>query len=104
MDIAFVAINKQTLQCQYSGANNPLYIIKKKKTEIQEYELIEQKPDKMPVAIHVYMESFTYNEIQLEKGDCCIYSPMVMPINLTVKTGKKFMNKRFKELLIYKCG
>jgi len=100
MDIAFVAINKQTLQCQYSGANNPLYIIKKKKTEIQEYELIELKPDKMPVAIHVYMESFTYNEIQLEKGDCLYLFSDGYADQFNGKTGKKFMNKRFKELLI----
>ena len=54
----------------------------------------------MPVAIHVYMESFTYNEIQLEKGDCLYLFSDGYADQFNGKTGKKFMNKRFKELLI----
>ncbi|NSW46609.1 MAG: tetratricopeptide repeat protein, partial [Bacteroidales bacterium] len=70
MDIALIAINKNTLQCQFAGANNPLYLVRKAQNEpTANYELIEYKGDKMPVAIHIIMNNFTNYEFQLEQGD-----------------------------------
>lgn len=105
MDIAIVAINKTTNICQYSGANNPLYIVKSKKvkgesSENNEPELLEIKPDKMPVAIHPIMNNFTYNELRIEKGDILYLFSDGYADQFGGKSGKKFMYKKFKELLI----
>ena len=86
MDIALCALNTETNVLQFAGANNPLYIIRNVETIHEsslQHELIEIKPDlstetrtlfevkadKMPISIHVKMESFTNHEIQLKKGD-----------------------------------
>jgi hypothetical protein len=42
MDISLCALNTKTLELQWSGANNPLWILRKK-------ELLKYKPDKMPI-------------------------------------------------------
>ena len=94
MDIALCAINIKTLECQYSGANNPLYVFKK-----SSLNLIEIKPDKMPVAIYDKMDDFTNHTIQLEKGDrLYLFSDGYADQFGGVK-GKKFMKKSLKELI-----
>ncbi|MFH2096373.1 MAG: SpoIIE family protein phosphatase, partial [Bacteroidota bacterium] len=63
MDIVLCVYNTETGMLQFSGANNPLFIVK------NNGELVEIKPDKQPVAIHIEMHPFTNNEVSLEKGD-----------------------------------
>ncbi|MEN8120864.1 MAG: tetratricopeptide repeat protein [Bacteroidota bacterium] len=63
MDISLCALNTETNILQFSGANNPLYII-------HEGEFIEIKPDKMPIGYYPNEKpSFTNHEIQLNSGD-----------------------------------
>ncbi|MBL7111861.1 MAG: SpoIIE family protein phosphatase [Bacteroidales bacterium] len=62
MDMTLCIIDPEEKILQYSGANNPLYLVRNG-------ELIETKADKMPVAIHEHMASFSNHYIQLEKGD-----------------------------------
>jgi serine phosphatase RsbU (regulator of sigma subunit) len=67
IDIALCVIDSKTNIMQYSGANNPLYIIN---SINDEPVLKEINADKMPVGVHVMSDkSFTNHEIQLEIGD-----------------------------------
>jgi serine phosphatase RsbU (regulator of sigma subunit) len=97
MDIAVCTINLKTMKMQFSGANNPLYLIRKK-------ELIEFRADKMPVAIHERMDPFTLHSFQLEKGDLIyLFSDGYADQfggSAERSGGKKFMYKPLKEMLL----
>ncbi len=67
MDIALCVIDSKKNTMQYSGAHNPLYIIKNNNGESV---LREIKADPMPVGVHLsHDKPFTNHEIQLEAGD-----------------------------------
>lgn len=97
MDMAFCLLDLDSRELQFSGANNPLYLIRNK-------ELIEFKADKQPIGLYEENKPFTNKTIQLEPGDTFyIFSdgyadqfggPKV------AEGGKKFKYSRFKELLI----
>ena len=97
MDISLCSINKETLKLQWSGANNSCFLI-------QKGEMKELKADKMPIAIYDIMEKFTLHEIQLEKGDIIYLSGDGYPDQFGGPSGKKYMSKRFKELLLSNSG
>ncbi|PKP19859.1 MAG: hypothetical protein CVU05_10390 [Bacteroidetes bacterium HGW-Bacteroidetes-21] len=121
MDISLCAIDTKTLECHWAGANNSLYIIKNTAfghlplatslpagkvgpDTLANRQLIELKGDPMPVAIHSQMKDFTNHIIQLQKGDTLYlytdgYSDQFGGPS-TKSGGKKFMSKRFRELLI----
>jgi serine phosphatase RsbU (regulator of sigma subunit) len=63
MDISFCALNVKTNFLQWSGANNPFWLIKKSG------ELIEIKADKQPIGKSHNSKKFTNHEMQLEIGD-----------------------------------
>ncbi len=109
MDIALCSIDFNTLELQFSGANNPLYIIRKKEYEAipnsiilenSEYILYEIKGDKMPIGIHERMDKFQMHEIQLIKGDCIYLFSDGYPDQFGGEDGKKFKYKPFKSLLL----
>ncbi|MBI4648514.1 MAG: SpoIIE family protein phosphatase [Bacteroidia bacterium] len=91
-------LKKTWLQCQWAGANNPYYLIQA--VVSQPIELKEIKPDKMPVAVHAYMNPFTNHDIQLNKGDRLYLFSDGYPDQFGGSKGKKFLYKRFKELLV----
>lgn len=94
MDIALYVIDETSNYLQFAGAYNPLYIIRNG-------ELEQIKADKMPIGIHIKeKETFTNNEYQLEKGDCLYTFSDGYPDQFGGEKGKKFMSKRFKNLLI----
>ena len=63
MDIALCIYNSKSGELQYSGANNPLYLIRDKALE-------EIRPDKMPIGISGTEElSFTNHLLQIKTGD-----------------------------------
>lgn len=92
MDMALIAINHETNMLQFAGANNPLYLIRNG-------EFTEYKPDKMPIAIYDRMDNYTVQEIQLISGDQLYLFSDGYPDQFGGPKGKKFMYKRFKELL-----
>jgi serine phosphatase RsbU (regulator of sigma subunit) len=93
MDMALVSINVETLECQYAGANNPLYLIRKG-------VLTEYKADRMPIAIHQNMSKFTTHDIQLEKGDRLYLFSDGYADQFGGPLSKKFKYTRFRQLLI----
>jgi serine phosphatase RsbU (regulator of sigma subunit)/Tfp pilus assembly protein PilF len=99
MDISLFVINTETYDCQWSGANNPIIILRKNKTTNQ-WEQIEIKPDKMPVAIYPVMREFTNHEFKLEKGDRIYLFSDGFADQIGYINNKKFFSKRFKEIIL----
>ena len=91
--MALCIIDPEEKTLQYSGANNPLYLVRNG-------ELIETKADKMPVAIHEHMPSFSNHCIQLEKGDNIYLFSDGYPDQFGGPKGKKFMYKSLKRLVV----
>jgi len=93
MDIALCVVDFDAMKLQYAGAYNPLYLFR-------QGELVEIKADKMPIGIYVKeKESFTNNEIQLQKGDTFYIFSDGYADQFGGPTGGKFKTKPFKELL-----
>ncbi len=114
MDISLLALNIQTKECQWTGANNSLYIITDKHEVVHfakikniqvienhsERVLIELKPDNMPVAIHPIMNEFTNHSFQVINGTCFYLFSDGYADQFGGPKGKKFMYKAFKQLLL----
>lgn len=92
LDISLINIDTGTWKCRYAGANSPLYLFRKK-------ELVEFKPDQMPVSIYPLMDPFTTHEIQLEKGDQLYLFSDGYADQFGGKDRRKFKYKAFKQLL-----
>ncbi|NOZ46782.1 MAG: tetratricopeptide repeat protein [Chlorobi bacterium] len=94
MDMALCIINKSKMEIEYAGAFNPLYLVRNK-------ELTVYKADKMPIGIHALVKpsEFKLNKIKVKKNDCLfLFSDGYMD-QFGGRDGKKFMSKRFKQLL-----
>src|SRR6056297_5114 len=103
MDMSFAAINSKNNKCYWAGANNPLWIIRKEKTNglyDDNAKMIEEiKGDKMPVSIHVKMNEFTHHEVQLEKGDRIYLFSDGFQDQFGGPKGKKYKSKPLKRFL-----
>ncbi|MDF2438287.1 MAG: hypothetical protein K0Q95_2663 [Bacteroidota bacterium] len=96
MDMALVAINKEKMEMQYSGANNPIYIVRNKK-------FIEIKADKQAIGADTedaHVKIFTNHVIPLEKNDCIYLFTDGYADQFGGPLGKKFKYKKFQELLV----
>ncbi|MBI5218271.1 MAG: SpoIIE family protein phosphatase [Bacteroidia bacterium] len=102
MDISFCCLNLETNTLQYSGANNPLYLLSKNEDPQSDGKpvLVEIKPDKMPVAIHDHMPPFARQEISLKKGDTFYLLSDGYEDQFGGPKGKKFKSSQFKQLLL----
>ena len=93
MDIALCVIDLKTNELQFSGAYNPLYIIR-------DGELINIKADRQPIGTHGREHAFTNHKIQLQKNDI-LYSFSDGYIDqFGGKNFRKFMSKKFRKLLL----
>lgn len=93
MDISMVSIDEKRKIIQYAGANNSLLVIR-------ENQLTEIKPDKMPIAIYLKMDSFLNHEIPYQNGDVIYLFSDGYTDQFGGPKGKKFMSKHFKEFLL----
>ncbi len=94
MDCSLMVINKDRTQLSFAAANNPVFIVRNN-------ELIEFKPDKMPVGKHDNdIESFNLHTTLLQKGDIIYTLTDGFPDQFGGEKGKKYMIKNLKELLI----
>jgi serine phosphatase RsbU (regulator of sigma subunit) len=93
MDISLCSVNITTLELQWSGANLPCLIVR-------DGDMSELKGDKMPIAIYEKMDSFTLQEFKLQKNDIIYLSGDGYHDQFGGPHNKKFMSKRFKELLL----
>ncbi|MBA3681442.1 MAG: tetratricopeptide repeat protein [Bacteroidetes bacterium] len=93
MDCSLLCIDNKNKILYAAAANNPVWIIRAT-------EIIEIKPDKMPVGKHDKdTEAFTLHTIQLLKNDVIYTLTDGFPDQFGGEKGKKFMSKNLKELL-----
>ena len=96
MDIALYIVNTETLELQYAGAYNPLYIIR----DHPEAEIETLKADRQPIAIHLIEKEFTNHTFQLQKNDCLYSFSDGYADQFGGEQGRKFKSKKFKEVLL----
>lgn len=111
MDMALCVINCKTRKMQYAGANNSLYLIRKISTTdeyLDKYSQIKQnedvlfdiKADRQPVSVFFHESSFTNHQIDIQDDDTLYLFSDGFSDQLSGTTGKKFMTKNFKKLLL----
>lgn len=93
MDISLCVLDLNTNSIEFSGANNPLWIIRNS-------ELIEVKGDKQPIGKHIERKPFTNHFIQTQKNDSIYLFTDGYADQFGGEKGKKFKYSQFKELLI----
>jgi sigma-B regulation protein RsbU (phosphoserine phosphatase) len=93
MDIALCKIDTVANTLVYSGAFNPMWIIRND-------ELIELKANKFPIGVHLgEREPFIEHSFQLKKGDCFYLFTDGYADQFGGPSGKKFMYKNLFQLL-----
>lgn len=93
MDCALLVINNQRNQLTVAAGHNPVWIVR-------DEELIELRPDKMPVGKHANDKvPFTSQVIELQKGDVIYALTDGIADQFGGPKGKKFMQKTLKSLL-----
>lgn len=98
MDLAICRFNPNTLELQYAGVQNPLYIVT---TSEKGVELLEIKADKSPIGINTdgIIDIYTNHSFKLKKGDCVYIFSDGYADQMGGPKGKKFMYKPLRSLL-----
>jgi serine phosphatase RsbU (regulator of sigma subunit) len=120
MDCSLIIFDIKNKQLHIAAANNPVWIIRKRDCEgdslkqsqtideiaslprnDESLELIEIKPDKMPVGKHDRdQETFTAHTLDIKEGDIIYTLTDGFPDQFGGDKGKKFMTKNLKDLLL----
>ena len=95
MDIALCMYEPESGILQYAGAHNPLYVIRK-----ESGVLVEIKPDRQPIGIHLKERPFTNQNIKLKHGDLFYIFSDGFVDQFGGKRGGKFKYKSFKEMFL----
>jgi serine phosphatase RsbU (regulator of sigma subunit) len=94
LDIALCVIDQDQMMMEFSGAFNPLYMIRKG-------VLHETRGDKMPIGINAITErSFTNHNVKLQKGDLIYLFSDGYADQFGGPEDKKFKYSTLKELLV----
>jgi serine phosphatase RsbU (regulator of sigma subunit) len=116
MDLALCALNKDRNKCYFSGANNPLWLIRSQEKgelivngdriepnlALEEYpfNLFEIKADPQPIGKYLDRQNFSLSEIDLEEGDTIYIFSDGYADQFGGPKGKKYLSKRFKKQLL----
>ena len=128
MDISLCGLDLNNNILTWSGANNPLWIIRKAppilpEGEVNQHtsqpqneghegessspsgrlggaEIIEYKPDKQPIGKYAEAKPFTTHQIQLQKGDSIYIFTDGYQDQFGGEKGKKFKAAKLRELLL----
>ena len=93
MDIALCSIDFRNKKLKFSGANNGLCLVRNN-------DVLQIKPDKQPIGNYKDAKPFTNHELDLKPGDVIYTFTDGYPDQFGGPKGKKFMYKRFRELLL----
>lgn len=93
MDISLCSIDFNSLTLQWSGANNPLWIIRNG-------ELIEYKHDKQAIGVQDNAKPFTTHTIEVQKNDMLYIFTDGYQDQFGGAKGKKFKPSQLKEKLL----
>lgn len=99
MDISLCAINLKTMEMEWSGANNSLYLFRKTGEAPATYKLSEIKADKQPVGYFPEPHPFTNHKLQLQGSDAVYIFTDGYADQFGGPRGKKFKYSRFENLL-----
>jgi serine phosphatase RsbU (regulator of sigma subunit) len=103
MDISLLKIKSDssfpltdnTIDIQWSGANNPIWIIKKDTGTLEEI-----KADKQPVGKYDHRKQFTSHQLTLQKGDRLYLFTDGYADQFGGPKGKKYKYRQLEELLV----
>jgi serine phosphatase RsbU (regulator of sigma subunit) len=103
MDISLCALQQvnstraesESVQLQWAGANNPLWIIRQGTIEVEEY-----KPNKQPIGKVDNPQPFTTHTIELQQGDTIYIFTDGYQDQFGGEKGKKFKASQLKEFLL----
>ncbi|MBL4656751.1 MAG: SpoIIE family protein phosphatase [Flavobacteriales bacterium] len=95
MDLAFCSIEVKTNKLQFAGAYNPLFLVRNG-------EILETGADRLAIGANPDVENLQYtnNEVDLQSGDTLYIFSDGFVDQFGGKKGKKFMNRRFKQMLL----
>jgi len=112
MDMTIVILNKKTREIHFSGANHPLYIVRRMNAESGpqmapyaslkngDYQLFEIKGDKQPIGIHWEETDFTTHSLSLREDDTIYVFSDGFIDQFGGTDRKKFKSMNFKKLLL----
>jgi hypothetical protein len=112
MDCSLLVLNQDKTLLTFASANNPVFIVRSVTSSgisqladgvsrSETKELVEAKPDKMPVGKHDKDQTpFTLQTVQLQKGDVIYTLTDGMPDQFGGEKGKKYMIKNLKNLFL----
>ncbi len=112
MDLALCVLDHQANTLEFTGANNPLWVIrngqveetdniKVETTENNSMSLLEFRANKMPVGLYAeQMKSFNSQRIHLQSGDTIVAFTDGFADQFGGPKGKKYKYRPFKHLLM----
>ena len=112
LDMAIAIIDPEKRECQFAGANRPLYIFRKKQAlelpemipysslEDEDYELYTVKGDSQPIGVHWEEQEFTNHSIKLQDQDSLYIFTDGFVDQYGGKKRKKYKTRNFKKLLL----
>ncbi len=92
MDITLCKYNIKKKEIEFSGAYNPLYLLRKG-------VLTEYKADRMPIGFYPKKKSFTAHTIQMQKDDVIYLFSDGFQDQFGGPFSKKYTSKQFKQVL-----
>lgn len=98
MDLALCKLNTRTRELEYSGANNPLWIIPANAQSGDDVQ--ETKANKQPVGKFDHRVPFVNHKFQMNEGDTLYIFSDGYVDQFGGEKGKKFKSKPFKRLLV----
>ncbi len=93
MDIALCSLDRETMQLEFSGANNSMYLVRNN-------ELLEFKADKQPIGEYLNRKPFTNKIIPVKKGDMVYLCTDGYADQFGGQKGKKFKYSQLEKLLL----
>ena len=94
MDLALCCFDENTLELDFAGAQNPLFLIR-------DGELREIRGDKFAIGSFKYgQKEYTNHTVQLQQGDQVYLFSDGYADQFGGPRGKKFLKKRFRQLLL----
>lgn len=118
MDLSMISVDFRTMKIQYSGAYNPLYLVRKLKRNEkarlnkgqdlelprgsiynEDYMLMQIRADQMPIGVSEKKMRFNSTIIKDEGFNIYMFSDGFLD-QFGGPKGKKFMSKNFKKLLL----
>jgi ligand-binding sensor domain-containing protein/serine phosphatase RsbU (regulator of sigma subunit) len=98
MDLSLCVIDDQEMTLTYAGANSSIIVFDPEKEGVD--VITELRSDRMPIAYHFVMKSFSNQTIKLAKGSILFLYTDGITDQFGWETNKKFQHNRLREFVI----